>query len=92
MRRSTTKDFRHATLVAYPDRSQVAGITLLDEKPGFTGIYLRTHAGGLFPARTVDRSAPGGHHDNVVNAWLRDEGKHIDLRKRAKSRKHRSAK
>ena len=37
--------FKHTTLTAYPDK--VVGVTLLDESPGFTGIYLRDEQGGL---------------------------------------------
>lgn len=83
--------FRHTTLDRYPDR--VAGITLVDEKPGFTGIYLRDPQGGLWPARTVSRRAEGGkHHDSVIDAWLSREGEHVDLRaKKGEKRRTRRA-
>jgi len=63
--------FRHTTLTAYPNR--IAGVTLLDESPGFTGVYLRDEKGGLWPARTVSR-APIKHHRNVCAAWLARPG------------------
>lgn len=69
--------FKHTTLDEYP--LDVAGITLVDEKPGFTGIYLRDPEGGLWPARTVSRK-PASHHESVVDAWLSREGEHVDLR------------
>lgn len=70
-------DFKHTTLRECPD--EIAGITLLDEEPGFTGIYVRSASGGLWPARTVDRSN-ARHHDSVVASWLSREGTHVDLR------------
>jgi len=79
--------FRYTTLDRYPDR--VAGITIVDEKPGFTGIYLRDPQGGLWPARTVNRRAEGGkHHNDVIDAWLSRDGAHVDLRA-GKGKKHR---
>jgi hypothetical protein len=69
--------FKHTTLTAYPDK--VVGITLLDESPGFTGIYLRDENGGLWPARTVDRG-DSNIHRHICNAWLQREGKHEDKR------------
>jgi hypothetical protein len=63
--------FRHTTLTAYPNR--IAGVTLLDESPGYTGVYLRDENGGLWPARTVSR-APIKHHRNVCAAWLARPG------------------
>ena len=59
--------FKHTTLTIYPDK--VAGVTLLVEEPGYTGIYIRDKNGGLWPARTVDRSLPE-HHAAVCEAWL----------------------
>lgn len=76
-------DFAHITLDKSP--LDVAGIVLLDEWPGFTGIYLRDPNGGLWPARTVDRSKPE-HHESVINAWLSHEGEHEDRRKQRKRR------
>ncbi len=38
-------EFKHTTLSAYPDK--VVGLTIVDEEPGFTGIYLRSPEGGL---------------------------------------------
>lgn len=69
--------FKHTTLGHYPNA--VAGITLLDEKPGFTGIYLRSPEGGLWPARTVNKR-PAKHHEQVVASWLDRQGEHVDLR------------
>jgi len=65
------EQFRHTTLAEYPAR--VVGVTLLDEGPGFTGIYLRDRAGGLWPARTVNR-ADAQHHFDVCEAWLSKPG------------------
>ena len=72
-------DFKHTTLTRYPQ--QVIGITLLDEEPGFTGIYLRDRNGGLWPCRTVSH-IPAEHHTNVVEAWLAGPGVHQDKRSR----------
>ncbi len=69
--------FKHTTLAAYP--ADIAGITLLDEAPGFTGIYLRDANGDLWPARTVSRALPE-HHADVCNAWLARPGIHEDKR------------
>lgn len=77
MQATTPKQFRHTTLAAYPDKA--VGVTLLDESPGFTGIYLRDTSGGLWPARTVNRT-PAEHHDKVCEAWLSKPGKHEDKR------------
>ena len=71
-------DFKHTTLTTYPDK--IAGLTIVDEKPGFTGIYLRSSEGGLYPVRTVCREE-GRIHDGVVDAWLSREGVHVDQRK-----------
>lgn len=73
-----SQHFLHATLDKMPIVDYV-GITLVDEKPGFTGIYLRYPCGGLWPARTVVRDNPT-HHDSVVNAWLAKPGVHEDKR------------
>ena len=77
MRACGPNDFRHTTLAEIPD--EIVGITILDEEPGFTGIYVRSACGGLWPARTVDRSFPE-HHDSVVASWLSRDGVHVDLR------------
>lgn len=71
------QQFRHTTLAAYPNK--IVGVTLLDETPGFTGIYLRDPSGGLWPARTVNR-IPAEHHRDVCEAWLAKQGKHEDKR------------
>jgi len=65
--------FQHTTLPCYP--SKIAGITLLEETPGFTGIYLRDEEGGLWPARTVSRGN-AKHHNDVCAAWLLGPGVH----------------
>ena len=67
MQATASHVFRHTTLTKCPDK--VAGVTLLDEEPGYTGIYIRDRDGGLWPARTVDRSL-SEHHDAVCAAWL----------------------
>lgn len=73
------KKFKHTTLDAYP--AKLAGITFLDEAPGFTGIYLHDADGGLWPARTVDRS-DARHHESVLAAWTSDSryGEVVDRR------------
>ena len=71
------EQFRHTTLTVYPDK--IVGMTLLDETPGLTGIYLRDRNGGLWPARTVDR-ADAQHHFDVCEAWLSKPGIHKDQR------------
>ncbi len=72
------KDFKHTTLKVMPESydhstntwtPKRVGITLLDEKPGFTGIYIRDENGGLWPARTVSRK-PKKHHQDVCGAWI----------------------
>ena len=73
--------WKHATLASYPDK--IVGITLVDEEPGMTGIYVRDPSGGLWPARTVDRSIQP-HHDEVVAAWLQRPGQHEDRRRKVK--------
>lgn len=75
---SGAREFRHTTLSACPDK--VAGIALVDEEPGFTGVYYRTREGGLWPVRTVDRSMPE-HHERVVRAWA-DIHEVLDLRRK----------
>ncbi len=69
--------FKHTTLTAMP--RVIAGITLLDEEPGFTGIYLRDPDGGLWPARTVSRMVQE-HHDDVCDSWLARPGANEDKR------------
>lgn len=80
------QDFKHTTLKHYPGSRvnrkttpERIGITLLDEKPGFTGIYIRNEFGGLWPARTVNRSNKA-HHDAVCKAWLDHVGINEDRR------------
>lgn len=82
------KDFKHTTLPTFPgDYDRInkkytpkrVGITLLDEKPGYTGIYIRDENGGLWPARTVSHK-PNKHHESVIKAWLSGEGVHEDRR------------
>ncbi len=51
-RAAAPTEFRHTTLPRCP--AKVVGVTLLDEEPGYTGIYLRDEDGGLWPARTVN--------------------------------------
>ena len=77
MQHATPQEFRHTTLTAYPKR--IVGVTLLDESPGLTGIYLRDRKGGLWPVRTVNR-ADAQHHFDVCEAWLSKPGKHEDKR------------
>ena len=84
-------EFKHTTLKTYPEsivRSEHGsasytpkrvGITLLDEEPGFTGIYVRDENGGLWPARTVSHQPPK-HHKSVCDAWLAGPGVHEDKR------------
>lgn len=71
--------WKHKTLSSYPYNEKHVGIVLLDEEPGFTGIYIRTESGGLWPARTVSRESPK-HHDDVCAAWMAREGRNEDLR------------
>jgi hypothetical protein len=80
------ENFKHTTIFHYTGK--YVGVTILDEMPGFTGIYLRTAEGKLFPARTVDRSNKE-HHESVVGAWMKHEidgkgtiGVNLDLRKK----------
>jgi hypothetical protein len=73
----TPEEFRHTTLQRSPiDR---IGITLVDEEPGFTGVYIRDENGGLWPARTVSHF-PSEHHRSVCAAWLAGPGIHEDRR------------
>jgi hypothetical protein len=69
--------FKHTTLAACPNK--IAGVTLLDEEPDVTGIYLRDATGGLWPARTVNRK-PAARHRGICAAWLSRPGKHEDHR------------
>ena len=69
--------FKHTTLAVFPEK--IVGVTLLDESPGFTGVYLRDATGGLWPARTVNRT-PAKHHARVCRSWLSKPGKHEDRR------------
>ena len=56
MQTQLPSQFTHTTLANYPDK--IIGVTLLDESPGVTGIYVRDEKGGLWPARTVNRIRP----------------------------------
>lgn len=70
--------FKHQTLDKCPDRDGVfVGVTILDESPGFTGIYLRTAKGLLWPARTVNNSLVE-HCRSVVAAWMEHEVTYFD--------------
>ena len=71
-------EFKHTSLSVYPDKR--VGITLLDEEPGFTGIYSRDKNGGLWPARTVSHE-PAKHHQAVCDAWMAGPGINEDKRK-----------
>ena len=75
-----SSNFKHTTLEHYPINQ--VGITLLDESPGFTGIYLRDENGGLWPVRTVSK-IPIEHHDSVCKSWMSREGSQ-DNRKKPK--------
>jgi len=77
MQATAPEQFRHTTLDKYPDT--IVGVTLLDESPGFTGIYFRDLSGGLWPARTVNRT-PAEHHREICEAWLCRPGTHEDKR------------
>jgi len=87
MESTKPESFKHTTLNLYPESRRPdgtwtpkkAGITLLDEEDGFTGIYLRDAEGGLWPARTVNRACKE-HHESVCNAWLAKPGIHEDKR------------
>ncbi len=72
------RKWTHQTIQSYPD-NRIAGYTLLDEEPGFTGIYVRDANGGLFPARTVSHE-PVEHHRSVCDSWLSCPGTHEDKR------------
>jgi len=80
-------EFKHTTLTIYPETPighglytpKRVGITLLDQCPGFTGVYLRDENGGLWPARTVNHNPPE-HHKRVCDAWLAHLGVHEDKR------------
>ena len=69
--------FRHTTATSYPVK--IVGVTLLDETPDFTGIYLRNEEGGLWPCRTVRRDDPGLHL-SVCDSWLARPGVNEDRR------------
>jgi hypothetical protein len=85
MSQTATKGFKHTTLTAHPesiisdDKGNITGYTpkqagyvLLDEEPGVTGIYVKDVNGGLWPARTVTRSAP--NYTTCTQSWLSREG------------------
>ena len=74
---SLIKDFKHTTLSGYPNNK--VGVTLLDEEPGVTGIYIRDKDGGLYPARTVHRKNPV-YHKSVCDSWLTHPGINEDKR------------
>jgi hypothetical protein len=69
--------FTHTTLTSYPDT--IVGVTLLDESPGVTGIYLRDRNGGLWPARTVNR-LPTEDYQTICDSWLARPGVNEDKR------------
>ena len=77
MESASANQFKHTTLKSFPHK--VVGVTLVDEEPGFTGIYLRDEEGGLWPARTVNHDPPE-HHRNVCEAWMSRPGSHEDRR------------
>ena len=77
MQKQVPSQFTHTTLTSYPDK--IVGVTLLDESPGVTGIYLRDKNGGLWPARTVNR-LPTEDHQTVCDSWLARPGVHEDKR------------
>lgn len=77
MEAKDAKDFKHTTLARSP--IEVVGVTLRNEGAGLTGIYLRDAAGGLWPARTVNR-ANVAHHESVVSAWMGQPGTNLDER------------
>ena len=86
MQNANPSDFKHTSLKHYPERfvggkytPKRVGITLLDEEPGFTGIYIRDENGGLWPARTVSHDPPE-HHESVCGSWLSGDGIHEDKR------------
>jgi len=80
-------EFKHTTLKVYPETRledgtwtpKIVGITLLDEEPGFTGIYMRDKNGGLWPARTVNHDPPE-HHKSVCDSWMARPGINEDKR------------
>jgi hypothetical protein len=71
MQTQVPPQFTHTTLTSYPDK--IVGVTLLDESPGITGIYLRDRNGGLWPARTVNR-LPTEDYETVCDSWLARPG------------------
>jgi hypothetical protein len=77
MNATKPSEFKHTSLASYPNKT--VGITLLDESPGITGIYVRDENGGLWPARTVNRTPPE-HHQRVCDSWLARPGIHQDRR------------
>ena len=86
MNAAKPSEFKHTTLMFYPESlmdghwtPKQVGITLLDEEPGFTGIYLRDANGGLWPARTVSHTPPE-HYQAVCEAWLARDDVHEDKR------------
>lgn len=65
--------FKHTTLDKYPDTNDgFVGVTLLDEEPGFTGVYMRTKEGLLWPARTINHDPPA-HHRKCAASWMKHE-------------------
>ena len=55
MQATDPRQFRHTTLAAYPEK--IVGVTLLDESPGFTGIYLRDDPTHRWLQATVSNNA-----------------------------------
>lgn len=89
MNAAKPSEFKHTTLAIAPESivekdgqrtwtPKQAGITLLDEEPGFTGIYVRDINGGLWPARTVWRG--GDNYKSICDSWMTREGA-VDQRK-----------
>ena len=62
--------FRHTTLTAYPNR--IAGVTLLDESPGYTGVYLRDEKVGAGECHVLELTAKrkGATYQRILY-WLR---------------------
>ena len=77
MQAQVPSQFTHTTLSGYPDK--IIGVTLLDESPGVTGIYLRDKNGGLWPTRTVNRLPTEGY-ETVCDSWLARPGVNEDKR------------
>jgi len=66
-----SNQFKHTTLTSHP--LKVAGVSFVEERPGFTGVYLRNEEGGFWPAREVAQK-PKKHHKSVCDAWAQHYG------------------